>query len=136
LAGSWATLVRFSYVEDPALPRSSSVMMRIIVFILTAVIQLAFAAAGFLLLLLGMNGYSERQATPGLLLYIVLGLGSAIGLGFGSSFVAKRLVEKRSFGSLAASATAVISVSILGGLILVAAFVAAIVLAEIMRGMR
>ncbi len=110
--------------------------MRIIVFILTAVIQLAAAAAGFLLLLLGMNGYSERQATPGLVLYVVLGVGSALGLGVASAFVVKRLVEKRSFGGLAASATAVLGSSVLGGLILVVSFFAAIVVAEVMRGMR
>jgi hypothetical protein len=110
--------------------------VRVIVFILTALIQLAAAAAGFLLLLLGMNGYSERQATPGLILYIALGVGSALGLGLASSFVVKRLIERRSFGALAASATAVLGSSALGGLVLVVSFFAAIVLAEVVRGMR
>ena len=111
-------------------------MMRIIVFILTAVIQLAAAAAGLLLLLLGMNGYNERDATPGLILYVALGLGSALGLGLASAFAAKWLVERRSFGRPWASATAVLGFSILGGLILVVSFFAAIVVAEVMRGMR
>ncbi len=110
--------------------------MRIIVFLLNGVIQLALAAAGFLVLLLGMNGYSEDQATPSLLLYIVVGLGSAVVLGFVSGFVAKRLVERRSLGSLAASAIAVVSFSIIGVIILVATAFGAIVLAEVMRGMR
>ena len=110
--------------------------MRIIVFILTAVIQLAAAAAGFLLLLLGMNGYSEDQATPSLILYIALSIVSALGLGVGSAFAAKLLVERKSFGSLWAAATAVLGSSILGGLILVVGFFAAIVLAEIVRGMK
>lgn len=111
-------------------------MMRIIVFILTALIQLAAGAAGFLLLLLGMNGYNERQAAPGLVLYVAVGLGSALGLGLASAFVARRLVERKSFGGLAASATAVLSFSVLGGVVLVAGFLGAIVLAEVMRGMR
>lgn len=111
-------------------------MLRIIVFVLTALIQLAAAAAGFVLLLLGMNGYSERQATPGLVLYVALNVGSAVVLGLASGFVAKRLVERRSFGGLAASATAVLGFSVLGALILVVSFFAAIVAAEIMRGMR
>jgi hypothetical protein len=110
--------------------------MRIIVFILTAVVQLAAAAAGFLLLLLAMNGFSERQATPGLIFYLALALGSALGLGVASAFVAKRLVERKSWGGAAASVTAVIGFSVLGALILVAGFVASIVLAEVMRGMR
>lgn len=108
-------------------------MMRIIVFVLTALIQLVGAGAVFLLLLLGMNGYSESQATPGLILYIVVGLGSALGLGLASSFVVKRLVERRGFGRLAASATAIFGFLILGGFILVVSFFAAILLAELMR---
>jgi hypothetical protein len=108
--------------------------VRIAVFILTSLIQLTAAVAGFLLLLLGMNGYSERQANPGLALYIALALGSALGLGLASAFVSKRLVERRSFGGMAASITAVAGFAVLGGLILIAVFFAAIALAEIMRG--
>jgi hypothetical protein len=111
-------------------------MVRIIVFILTAVIQLAAGAAGLLLLLLGMNGYSERQAAPGLILYVALGLGSALGLGIASAFVVKRLVERKAFSGLAASVTSVAGFAVLGGLILIVSFFAAIALAEVMRGMR
>lgn len=110
--------------------------MRIIVFIITAVIQLAAAAFGFFVLLLGMNGYSEKQATPSLILYIALSVVSALGLGGASAFAAKRLVERKSFSSLWASATAILGSSIIGALILVVGFFAAIVLAEIIRGMK
>ena len=111
-------------------------MMRIILFTLTALIQLAAAAAGFLLLLLGMNGYNERDALPGLYLYAALGLGSALGLGLASAFAARWLVNKRSFGGWGASATAVFGFAVLGGVILVVSFFAAIALAEVMRGTR
>lgn len=110
--------------------------MRIIVFILTAVIQLAAAAAGFLLLVLGMNGYSGRDAEPGLYLYIALGLGSTLALGLASAFTARWLVEKRSFGRAGAAATAVVGFAALGGLILIVSFFAAIAAAEAMRGAR
>jgi hypothetical protein len=110
--------------------------MRIIVFIITAVIQLACAVAGLLILLLAMNGYSESQATPSLILFIVVGLGSAVGLGMGGAFMAKRLVEKRSLGGFAASTIVVVSSSVVGVLILIAASVAAVALAEVVRGMR
>lgn len=110
--------------------------MRIIAFALTAVIQLSAAAAGFLLLLLGMNGYNERDAAPGLYLYIALGLGSALAAGLVSGFSARWLVEKRSLGRAAAAATAVLGSSVLGGLILVFSFFAAIALAEVARGSR
>ena len=111
-------------------------MMRVFVFTLTAVIQLAAGAAGFLLLLLGMNGYSGRQATPGLILYIIIGLGSAAGLGLASVLASKRLVGRRSLGGAAASAIAVVGATMLGALILAATVIAAIVLAEVMRGMK
>lgn len=110
--------------------------MRIIVFILTSAIQLAAAAAGFLLLLLGMNGYNERDAAPGLYLYIALGLGSVLALGLLSAFAAKWLVEKRSFGRAGAAATAVVGFVALGALILIVSFFAAIAAAEAMRGAR
>ena len=111
-------------------------MMRIIAFTLSAVLQLAAAAAGGLLLLLGMNGYSERDAAPGLYLYASLGLVSALGLGLASAFASRWLVERRSFGRMGAVATAVLGFSALGGLILILSFFAAIVLAESVRGMR
>ena len=110
--------------------------MRVIVFILTAVIQLAVAAAGGLLLLLGMNGYNERDAEPGLYLYAALGLVSVLGLGLASAYAAGWLVERRSFGRAGAAATAVLGSAALGGLIVVVSFFAAIVLAEITRGSR
>jgi hypothetical protein len=107
--------------------------MRIIVFTLTALIHLAAAAVGFLILLLAMNGYSGSQAEPGLILYIALGLSSALVLGLASSFVVKRLVERRSWGSLAAAAISIFGFSIIGGVVLVVSFFAAIMLAELMR---
>ncbi|HVG34091.1 MAG TPA: hypothetical protein VM911_13465 [Pyrinomonadaceae bacterium] len=99
-------------------------------------IQLAASAVGFLVLLLGLNGYGEKQATPSLVFYIALSLVSILGLGFASAFAAQRFVERKSFGSLAASAAAVIGFSALGALILIAGFFAALVLAEIIRGMK
>ncbi|HEV2763154.1 MAG TPA: hypothetical protein VGV38_09175 [Pyrinomonadaceae bacterium] len=111
-------------------------MMRIIVFTLSALIQLAAAAAGYVVLLISMNGYSGWDATPGINLYIALALGSALGLGLASAFAAGRLVKRRSYGGLAASAVAVLGSFILGGVILVFSFVAAIVVAEVVRGMR
>lgn len=110
--------------------------MRIIVFIITAAIQLAASAAGFLLLLLGMNGYSEKQAKLSLVFYIALGVMSALGLGAASAFVAKSLVERKSLGSIWASTIAVLGFSILGWLILIVGFFVAVMLAEIIRGMK
>jgi O-antigen/teichoic acid export membrane protein len=111
-------------------------LVRAIVFIVTAVIQLAATAISFLLLLLAMNGYSERDATPGLLLYGVLGLFSAVGLGFTSASTSRHLAEKRAMDDLAASALSVLGFAIVGVIVLVIGFFLAIIVAEAMRGMR
>jgi len=110
--------------------------MRIIVFTITAAIQLAAALVGFLVLLLGLNGYSEKQAMPGLIFYIVLGLGSAPAIGMASAFTSKRLDERKLLGSLAASALSIIVFTVLGALILVLGFIAALLLAESIRGFK
>lgn len=110
--------------------------MRVIVFALAAVIQLAAAAVGFVILLISMNGYNERDATPGIYLYIFLGVVSALALGILSAFVAGRLVERGSFGGLAASAAAVLGSGVVGGIIVGVSFFAAIILAEAVRGSR
>lgn len=110
--------------------------MGIIVFISTAVIQLTAAAIGLFLLLLGLNGYSERQAMPGLILYIALSLTSASALGAASPFAAKRLAQRTSLGRFGSSAIVVVAFSIIGVIVLFVGFVASIALAEVMRAGR
>lgn len=110
--------------------------MKIIAFILSAALQLAAAAAGFLFLLLALNGYSESQATPGLMFYIVAIIASAVALGFASASIANRLVQKRSFSKPGATALAVVGVAIAGWLVLVLVGILAVVIAEVVRGMR
>jgi hypothetical protein len=48
--------------------------MKVIVFILTTAIQLLAAALAFFMLLIGLNGFSEKDATPSLIMFIVLAL--------------------------------------------------------------
>jgi hypothetical protein len=110
--------------------------VKIIVFILTALIQLAVAVVCFFMLLLGLNGFSEQQATPSLIFFIALSFVSAVGLGGVSAFVAKTLVEKKSLGRVAASAIAVVGFSILGAVVLFVGFIAAVLLASLMHEWR
>lgn len=110
--------------------------MRILVFIVTVVFLLISSVVGFFVLLLGLNGYSEQQATPSLILYIALSLALALGLGGGSPFVAKRLAERTSLGNFGASAIVVTAFCIIGVLILIAGFFASFVLAEVVRSTR
>jgi len=110
--------------------------MRIIVFVINAVIQLAAAAISFFMLLLGLNGFTERQANPALLFYIVLGVGSAVGLGVASAVASKWLTQRRSMGALGASAIAVPTFAVVGVLILIVGFFVAALIASAMRGGR
>ena len=110
--------------------------MGILVLILTVVFQLTAAAIGLFLLLVGLNGYSERQATPGLILYIVLSLTSAFALGAASPFAAKRLAKRTSLGSFGSSAIVVVAFSIIGLIVLFVGFFASFALAEVLRAGR
>lgn len=110
--------------------------MRVIVFVLNAVIQLTAAAVGFFLLLLGLNGFSERQANPGLLFYIIISVGSALGLGVASAFASKWLTQKKSIGALGASAISVPVFAVVGVLIIIACIFGAALIASAMRGSR
>ena len=107
--------------------------MRIAVFFITAFIQLVVAFLGFFILLIGLNGFSENQATASLIFYIALAFLSALGLGAGSSYTAKRLIEKHSFGKFGASIIAIIGFALLGALILFIGWIAALSLAEILH---
>jgi hypothetical protein len=107
--------------------------MRIIVFIITALIQAAAAVLIFFMLLLGLNGFSERDAKPSLIFFIALGVLSPLVLSGLSAYAAKRIAEKKSLGGVAASALSVLGFSALGVAVLVGGFFAALVIASIMH---
>ncbi len=110
--------------------------MRIIVFIIVAAVQLVAAACVFLVLIMGMNGFSERDANPGLAFYIVLALASSAGLGVAGAMFARWLTARRGLGGLGAAAIAVVSSSTVGLIVLGVAFFGALMVASIMHGSR
>ena len=110
--------------------------MKIIAFILTAALQLAAAAAGFLVVLLALNGFSESDATPSLIFYIAAGVLSAVALGFASAWIANRFVERKKFGKAGATALAVIGLAIIGAVVLMLVSIIAVALASIVHSMR
>jgi len=110
--------------------------MRIIVFILNALIQLSAAGVGFFMLLLCLNGFSERQATPGIIFYIVMGGLSALAMGGASALTTNRLAAKQSLGNVGGSLISVIIFSVVGIVALVVIFFAAVFIAAAMRGSR
>ena len=107
--------------------------MKIVVFIINASIQLAAAALGFFMLLLGLNGFSGKQAEPGIYLYIILSVGSAIGLGVASAFTANRLGAKPTLGKIGASIISVAAFAVIGIVVLTVVFFASVFLVDVLR---
>ena len=107
--------------------------MKIVATILTVLFQIGAAAVGLLILLLVLNGYSEQDTTPGLLVYLILNLGTALGFGIVTGFAINRLRRKTSLGSFAASTLVTISLCLVGTVIVVALFAVSILLAELRR---
>ena len=110
--------------------------MRIIVFSITAVLLLGMAVVGLIVLLVGLNGYSERHATPGLIVYLAICLATVPGMGAVGSAKARSLVESKALGKVRASAGVIIGVGISGVMILMVGVVVAFVMAEVLRAMR
>jgi hypothetical protein len=106
--------------------------MKVIVFILTTAIQLIAAALAFFMLLLGLNGFSEKDAAPSLIMFIVLAFASAAGLGFASIYGMKWLSQTW-LGGFAGAAASVVGFAFIGCVILIIGWFAALFLAEIMR---
>ena len=107
--------------------------MRVTVFLVTAILDLAVAIFGFFILLIGLNGFSERQATPSLIFYIVFCLTSLLIFSFLGTLIAKAFVEKGWMNKAWAAIVSILSTSIVSGLIVIVAVFAGFALAEFLR---
>ena len=110
--------------------------MRIVVFLISAVVQLAAAAFGLFVLLIALNGYSERQATPSLIFYGIFCLLIVLVISAVGCLVAKSLLNRNWLGKVGASSVAVVSSSIVGVVLVGVAMFVALALAETLRGMK
>ena len=107
--------------------------VKILLYLVIAILQLAAAVFGFFILLLGLNGFTERQATASLIFFIALSLVTVLGDGVLRIWVARLLSRKLSVGAVAAIST--IGVVVFGVVVLIVGLFAAFVLAEVVRGM-
>ena len=107
--------------------------MKVAAAIANVLVQIAAALFVGFMLLIGLNGYSEQQATPGLLLYIILALASALGVGAASFWTIARLAEKTSLGNFGAAAIAFVIYIIVGVTVLIVTAFAAVILIEALR---
>lgn len=110
--------------------------MRITVFILSTILELAAGVFGFFVLLLGLNGYSERQATPSLIFYILFCLAGSLTLSFLGTLAAKTIVNKGWLGKPGAVILSIVVTSIIGVVMVVIAVFLGFIIAEFLRAAR
>ena len=96
---------------------------KITALVLTGLVNLVVGAVLLLFLLVAMNGYSESDATPGLLVYVVLALLTAGVMGV-ASLMLVGFLAKRKYSGLTGGLISITIFSILGtGLILLSSLV-------------
>lgn len=107
--------------------------MKTAVFLFTATVNLGIGIILLFLLIIGLNGYSERQSTPGLILFIVwIFIFSFITAAF-SFFTASFLNKKKSFSPFAAALISIIGFVLVGVVLDFIGIFAAIGLIEVLR---
>lgn len=107
--------------------------MKIATFLITALVNVGISIVMFFMLILSLNGFSGKQAEPGLLLFIVWGLLSAIITGILSFLLANYLTTKKALGKIAAAAISIAVFVIVGGIFTVVGFFAAVFLVSALR---
>ena len=105
---------------------------RIISGILTLLLVLAAALVVLFMMLIAMNGYSESDATPGLVTYIVIAVGSAIATSTAAFFISGIFIRRGSTPAVAALIATPLA-SVIGVIITVVACFMGIGVAEYVR---
>ena len=80
---------------------------KIIAFLITLILNIAIGIAVFFILLLAMNGYSESDATYGIVTYIVLGLVVSLLMSFAAAMLVN-ILQKRKFSGAVSSLLAIV----------------------------
>ena len=107
--------------------------MKILAFFLTAVVSVCAGAVLFFFLLLGLNGFTESQAGPGLILYIVWVLLFSLVAAALSFFLTRWLADKKSWNAALAALLSTFLFSFAGAASSFAGIFAAIILIEALR---
>jgi hypothetical protein len=107
--------------------------MKIATFLITALVNGGIAFVMFFMLILGLNGFTGKQAEPGLLLFIVWGVLSALITGVLGILLANYLATKKSMNKIAATAISSLVFVIVGGVSVFVGFLAAVFLVSALR---
>ena len=86
---------------------------KIAAFAVTILVNIAVAIVILFMMLIAMNGYSESDATWGLIVYGLFALIVAVAMSLGASFLVGFLTKKH-YSALVSSLIAIASFSILG----------------------
>lgn len=108
-------------------------MMKTTAFLITTLINIAIGAVLFFMLVFSLNGFTEDQATPGLILFIVWALLCSLVAGILSFLSVKFLTEKKSFNRWLAALSAIVIFVIIGATVNFVGMIAAVFLTSAMR---
>jgi len=108
-------------------------MIKATTFLVTALINIGIGAVLFFILIISLNGFTEEQAAPGLILFIVWALLCSLVAGILSFLSVKYLIENKSFNSLLAALSAIAIFIIIGALVNFVGIIAAVILTSAMR---
>ena len=105
---------------------------KIIAFLITLILNIAIGIAVFFLMLLSMNGFSESDATYGIVAYVVLAVLVSLVMATLAAVLA-HLLMKRAFGVVVASLIGIICFTVIGGILKVVCSIIGILVADLVR---
>jgi hypothetical protein len=108
-------------------------MIKATIFLTTTLVNVGIGAALFLMLVISLNGFTEDQAAPGLILFIVWALLCSLTTGILSFLSAKFLTEKKSVNAWLAAASAITVFIITGATVNFVGMIIAVFLTSAMR---
>jgi multisubunit Na+/H+ antiporter MnhB subunit len=107
--------------------------MKIAAFLITGLINVSVGIVLFFFLLLGLNGFSGKQAEPGLILYIVWVLIASVITAVLSLWLTNYLTAKKGMNSILAGLIPVTGFVIIGAVSTFVALIAAVILVDALR---
>ncbi len=107
--------------------------MKIAAFLITGLVNGTIGGVLFFFLLLGLNGFSEQQATPGLILYIAWVLIASIIMAILSLWLTNYLTTKKSVNNIVAGLISIGIFIVVGTVSTLAALFGSVLIVSVMR---
>ena len=107
--------------------------VKITTFLIVSLGNIAVGAVLFFFLLLALNGFSGKQAEPGLILFVAWILLSAFAAGILSVFTANRFASKKALNKWLAALVSILVFLVVGAAFDFAGLIAAIILVDALK---